>query len=169
MEETRIRKCTNAIPDIAFGDGMLKISCRIEERQITENDCEACINYRSKYIEYPIKVCSIELAEGLDLYKKSVGKIVRIKRCLEETEEKEYLGILLGEMFSCNAVSYKRKTGLLVVNPVLNPAIYVPELKKIVYGYESWWSFVQSQDEIKSISKDDVLRQFFIRILEENK
>lgn len=124
MGETRIRKCVNAIPDITFGNGMPKISCRLEEREITKNDCEACINYRSKYIEYPIEVCSIELLKGLDLYKKSVGKIVRIKPCLEETGEKEYLGILIGEMFSCNAVSYETKTGHLVVMSV-DPVQYV--------------------------------------------
>lgn len=137
MGETRIRKCTNAIPDIVFGNGTLKISCRIDGKEITGSDCEACMNYRSKYIEYPIEVASIELAEGFDLYKKSIGRIVRIKQCFEETEGKEYLGIFMGEIFSFNAVSYKRQEQHLVINPVLNPVIYIPEIKRIVYGYES--------------------------------
>lgn len=168
MEEIRIRKCENAIPENIFGDGTLKISCRINGKEITSNDCEKCMNYRSKYIEYPIEVASIELAEGFDLYKKSIGRIVRIKPCFEETEEKEYLGIFLGELFSCNAVSYKRKEKHLTVTPVLNPAIYVPELKQIVYGYESWWSFIENKDEISLISRDESLKQFFIHIFEEN-
>lgn len=168
MEEIKIRKCENAIPEIIFGDGTLKISCRINGKEITSNDCEKCMNYRSKYIEYPIEVASIELAEGFDLYKKSIGRIVRIKPCFEETEEKEYLGIFLGELFSCNAVSYKRKEKHLTVTPVLNPAIYVPELKQIVYGYESWWSFIENKDEIYSISKDDGLSHFFMDLYEDN-
>lgn len=168
MDKIRIRKCANAIPDIILGDGKLKISCCIDGKEITGNDCETCMNYRSKYIEYPIEVTSIELAEGFDLYKKSIGRIVRIKPCFEETEEKEYLGIFLGELFSCNAVSYKRQEKHLTVTPVLNPAIYVPELKQIVYGYESWWSFIENKDEISLISRDESLKQFFINIFEEN-
>lgn len=166
MEEKRIRKCANAIPDIRFGDGMLKISCRIEGKDITESNCEACMNYRSKYIEYPIEVASIELAEGFDLYKKSIGRPVRIKPCFEETEEKEYLGIFLGELFSCNAVSYKKQEKHLTITSVLNPAIYVPELKQIVYGYESWWSFVENKDEVNTISKDEELSRFFMDLYE---
>lgn len=151
MEEKRIRRCAYAMPDIVFAKETIKITCQIDEKEITEHDCETCPKYRSRYIEYPIEVSSIELADGVNLYKNSVGRIVRIKPCLEETEGKEYLGIFLGEMFSFNAVSYKRQEKHLVINPVLNPAIYIPELKRIVYGYESWWSFMEDEEETQHI------------------
>ena len=46
-----------------------------------------------------------------------------------------------------------------------NPAIYVPELRKIVFGCESWWGEIQSPDEIKDITDDDISNVWYVKLV----
>lgn len=46
-----------------------------------------------------------------------------------------------------------------------NPAIFVPELNKIVYGCESWWRKIKSIDDFKGISKEDIENTWYIKLL----
>jgi hypothetical protein len=45
-----------------------------------------------------------------------------------------------------------------------NPAIYVPELRKIIFGCGSWWSEIESPDEIKDITDDDIENCWYVRL-----
>ena len=54
------------------------------EGYVSNEDCEACECYKSRYIEYPIQVNAIETEklEGMMMY--ASGCPVRIKPCAEE-------------------------------------------------------------------------------------
>lgn len=47
-----------------------------------------------------------------------------------------------------------------------NPAIFVPELKKIIYGCESWWKTIQSVDEFSKISNEDINNTWYVKLLQ---
>ena len=48
-----------------------------------------------------------------------------------------------------------------------NPAIYVPELGKIIFGMESWWGIIESPEELKDISDDDISNTWYVKLLQE--
>lgn len=48
---------------------------------------------------------------------------------------------------------------ILTNRAVSNPAIFVPELKKIVWGMESYWREIKSADDFKGINREDIESQ----------
>ena len=48
-----------------------------------------------------------------------------------------------------------------------NPAIFVPELKKIIYGYESWWGAITNKDDLSdlNISDEDIENTWYVQLL----
>lgn len=119
---------------------------------ISEELCNSCQAFQSRYIEFPITVSNINLppSDG-DLYKKSIGSIVRVSPCGEEYKGKSFYGILLGELPYFPTVSFKHNE--LTFKMLPNPAIFVPELKKIIYGAESWWERVGAGKVDEDIKK----------------
>lgn len=61
---------------------------------------------------------------------------------------------------------YKESTGQLINSTMNNPAIFVPELKKIIYGCESWWKTIQSVDEFSKISNEDINNTWYVKLLQ---
>lgn len=52
--------------------------------------------------------------------------------------------------------SYNPDTGILTNSTMQNPGIFVPELRKIVYGCGSWWREIKSVDELEAITNEDI-------------
>jgi hypothetical protein len=48
-----------------------------------------------------------------------------------------------------------------------NPAIFVFELNKIVFGAESWWGVIENEDELKKIkiTQDDIDNVWYVKAL----
>ena len=92
--------------------------------------------------EFPEEISGIEPSGLVDL--REAGTPVVVRGCGED--QKSYLGILLGrlplELFSL----VERQTGKLHQFPRLNPCMYVPGLKKVVWGCESWWRPATKED-----------------------
>lgn len=77
------------------------------------------------------------------------GKMIRYESAKKESvspvknyNEKTYIGIYIGDLPIQILTSYKESTGQLINSTMNNPAIFVPELKKIIYGCESWWKTI---------------------------
>lgn len=134
-------------------------------QKITKEKCEGCPNFNSKFIEYPITVNKIENdfgdSKGLG---HEIGVPVKIRPCGNEYDKKTYFGIYLGDLPVSNFVMYNKGTGNLSILPHRNPAIYVPELKKIIYGCESWWCEIKDEEDIKEITDDDINGQWYVRL-----
>jgi hypothetical protein len=125
-----------------------------------------CDDYKSKYIEYPIEVSEIKVDwDSYSLYKESIGKFVRIRPCVKGYEGKTFLGLFLGELPSGPSVSYDEETKVVTIIPFTNPAIYVFDLKKIVFGMESWWGIIESEDDLKDITMDTINDQWYVKAL----
>ena len=57
-------------------------------------------------------------------------------------------------------------SGLGINSTMNNPAIFVPELKKIIYGCESWWKTIRSVDEFSKISNEDINNTWYVKLLQ---
>ena len=76
-----------------------------------------------------------------------------------------FLGIYLGDLPIAIHSSFNRKSGVLNNSTMNNSAIFVPELKKIIYGCESWWREIESVEDFKGISKEDIENTWYVKLL----
>lgn len=176
MEEkiTKMDKCRFCFPDLKkVGTDMKFVyHCSKKECEFNEESfCEGCKDFSSRYIEYPIEVSKINTehfsADGL--YSKRIGEIVKVRPCGKEYKGKTFVGILLGDLIVSPHISHDKKTNELNIGAITNPAIFVPELKKIIYGYESWWGTINNKDDLSdlNISDDDIQNTWYVKLLHE--
>jgi len=121
-------------------------------------------------IKYPITVNKITF-EGDAIYsqgwrKGSVGKFVSIRPCAPECEGKTYLGIYLGEFAVSVSAEYKEQDKELIINRAMaNPAMFVFDLNRVIFGYESWWGIVKNEDELRRITDFDIENIWYVKAL----
>jgi len=93
-----------------------------------------------------------------------VGDLVRIKPCGEEYGDKTYTGFLLGDLALSSTVSITDDK--IVCNwSNYNPAIFVPELGKVIMGCESWWGVIKSEEDLRQITQDDIENVWYVKFL----
>lgn len=127
-----------------------------------------CDNYKSRYIEYPIEVSKINTKENRDRFKDSrVGKFAKIRPCGEKYEGKTYLGLYLGEIPVGYGISHNPDTKELNISFSNNPAIFVFDLNEIIYGMESWWGIIESEEDLKEITESDINNIWYVKALKE--
>ncbi|MDD3230487.1 MAG: hypothetical protein PHE09_14905 [Oscillospiraceae bacterium] len=136
---------------------------------ITEDVCEGCEKYSSRYIEYPLTIQGIEdhFSENCKHHLYGCGQLVKINPCGEEYGGKTYLGILLGDLPISTTVSFHHDDQKLHIGAMTNPAIFVPELKKIIYGCESWWGRIEKPEDMKDITSEDIENTWYVQLLKE--
>jgi hypothetical protein len=137
--------------------------CRKQEyKKIDETECDNCPMYKSMFIEYPIEVTKID-QKPIDyqdcLYKSYIGKPVKVR-----VGQKTYLGVFLGELPTSAHIQHNEQSGVLTVNHMTNPAMFVPELNRIVFGHESWWSVLESTDDFKEITDQDIKNVWYVQL-----
>ena len=62
-------------------------------------------------------------------------------------------------------VSYDKDEQMLSISNMYNPAIFVPEINEVVFGYESWWSLINSSEDIEDITNDDISNVWYVKML----
>lgn len=153
-----------------YSDGVLEGNklvhlCSKKEDPISDDICENCTEYKPWCIIYPITVSKINnksIRDEYQLYKP--GALCAVKPC---DDDKTYLGLLLGELPTSIYSEYDVKTQELTNGVLLNPAIYVFELKKIVYGCESWWTRIKSEEDFHQITDKDIENTWYVKLLRE--
>lgn len=136
-----------------------------KERNVTVQECEECRHYKSRYIEYPITVNAIKVNKVEHHSLHEVGAPVRIRPCKKEYGDKTYLGIYLGDLPIQSTVSYHEETKELSVGTMSNPAIFVFELGKIIYGCESYWQIIDDPGFLKEIADEMINEQWYVKAL----
>lgn len=133
---------------------------------VTTVHCNQCKRFESKFIEYPLTINDID-NEKIDTTGLShkCGCLCEIHPCGEEYNGKSYLGIYLGDLPIMISSSYNKENGTLTNSAISNPAIFVPELKKVIYGCESWWREIQDIADFKGISKEDINNTWYVQLL----
>ena len=81
-------------------------------------------------------------------------------------EDKTRLGIYLGEM-RINVGAFRSETpDAIELKPVqANPCIFVFETGQLVYGIESWWGEIKSEEQLRQISNEDIDHVWYVKAL----
>lgn len=110
-------------------------------------------------------VLSVAVEKMDFLCKKDIGKLVRVRPCDEKYQGKTFLGIFLGELPIPMYVNYNKDEQMLSISNMYNPAIFVPEINEVVFGYESWWSLINPDEDIEDITNDDISNVWYVKML----
>ena len=106
------------------------------------------------------KELKISEENALDQFRCGTPVIIRLAK-----DDRTYFGILLGSIAEHPTASIDGNV-VTVSSGLQNPAIFIPELKKICFGYESWWREIESPDELKDvISDEDIDNCFYMKLL----
>lgn len=133
------------------------------EKRLELEDALTCKEYSCAYIEFPLTlenvfINNINYNKGLG---HNVGCLVAIKPC---SESKTYLGIYLGDLPQYISLGVD-KDNLMRVSSRTNPAIYVFDLQKIIFGSQSWWHELKSVDDLKDITDKDIDNTWYVKLL----
>lgn len=162
---TKKERCRHSYMDLVNANTLV-YRCKTQDyKEVCDNDCDNCAKYDSRFIEYPITVNSLE-TEAIDytdcLYKSYIGKPVAVRVC---ENNKTYIGLFLGELPIHVQTSYNNKSGELNIRHHFNPAMFVPELNRIVFGNESWWRIIESESQFSEITDVDIENTWYVKIL----
>lgn len=124
-------------------------------------------------MKLPIEVKDIQW-EGFErpeirpdrLFGTQVGAFVAVRLASKE-DTKTYLGIMLGD-YMRPQVTFDSETGTLTFKPTEfmgNPAMWVPDLNRIVMGFESWWGEIKSVEDLKQITDADIQNVWYVKAL----
>lgn len=109
------------------------------------------------------------LRKNSTIGKAKCGSLVSVRSCRKEHGDRTYVGIFLGEM--ATTISHSVSGSVVTARPSLhNPAIFVPELGDIVFGYESFWSLMDGDGETSVanvITDETISNTWYIKALRE--
>lgn len=149
-------------------NGVYSDNCKNWEVEYKVKNNLICDNYKSRYIEYPIEVSKINTNVNKGNYRDSqIGKFAKIAPCGEEYKGKTYLGLYLGDLPIGHSISHNPDNKELNVSFTNNPAIFIFDLNKIVYGMESWWGIIESEEDLKEITGNDINNIWYVKALKE--
>ena len=94
------------------------------------------------------------------------GSWVKVRPCDKKYNNKTYLGVMLGDLAISIRISVDND-GKLTILSHNNPAIYVPDLKEIIWGCGSWWGEVKDPNDLREISDADINNTWYVKCLAE--
>lgn len=121
-------------------------------------------------MKYPITVNKIVFSDGGVIAQPSpstVGKFVRVVPCSPAYEGKTFLGLYIGDIALGIGCSHKEENVLEVYLGTYNPAIFVFDLNKLIFGAESWWGEIETEDDLKQITNQDIENVWYVKALKQ--
>jgi len=120
-------------------------------------------------IKYPIEVSDIEIDEHFQPVEQPLtaktGDWVAVRPCAEKYGDKTHLGVMLGDMIQMPMARHNPETKVLSLMAIHNPAMWVPALKTVIWGSGSWWRVIDSPDDIRDVTDDDINGTPYMRAL----
>lgn len=99
------------------------------------------------------------------------GTFVSVRPCNPEYKDKTYLGLYIGEIalgFSVQREKLEDETEALTIERTMyNPSIFVFALNKVIFGIESWWGVIRSEDDLREISDADINDVWYVKALKQ--
>lgn len=121
-------------------------------------------------IEYPITVTGISFEMGDDpivpdrIIGAKPGAWVSVRPV---GDDKTYLGVMLGD-YAPPMVHFDKSTGVLRIGKSFgNPAMWVPDLNRVIMGWGSWWGEIKTPDGLRQISDTDIQNVWYVKALRE--
>lgn len=132
-----------------------------------EGDCEGCLRCSGTGFakkRYPWIITGVKW-DSKPLLKRVLSTWVKIRPCAAEFSGKTYLGWLLGDMALSQSISLDPDGTLVVSMAHYNPAIFVPDLDRVVFGRESWWGAIRSPSDLVGITDADISNVWYMKAL----
>ena len=129
-------------------------------------DCPHCSGTGSIKKKYPWVITGVEW-DCRPLLKRAKPTWVRVRPCAEEFKNQTYLGWLLGDMALSQMIKLSPEGVLTVSMAAHNPAIFVPELKRVIFGCESWWSALSAPADLAEISNAAINNTWYVMALKD--
>lgn len=157
--------------DKAIGDFMAGFAKSFEEHK---KQYEREHNYK-----FPITVTGVKFAIPEPISDKAalggrneVGQIVAIRPCADEYKDKTFLGILIGYVPIHRDLAFVRAEGKEEGELIFrimgdNPAIFVPDLKKVILGCASWWGAIKDEAHLKQITNEDIQNVWYVKAIKQ--
>lgn len=121
-------------------------------------------------IKFPITVNSIKCEDfGIkqSVFGYKTGNWVAVRVCNDSLKNKTFLGVYLSDLSIGAIVSFNQKNRKLTISDYSNPIIYIPDIKQLFMGCESWWKKIESPEDLKSITNADIENIWYVRALKE--
>jgi len=115
-------------------------------------------------IKFPIEVSGIKSFRKTFKATVPVGSWVSIRPA---ADPKTYLGIHLGDLLIGVDYFYHTEKKSIEIFSNNNPAIYVPDLKRVVWGCESWWGIIKNPEGLKAITDADIQNIWYVKAFNE--
>jgi len=118
----------------------------------------------SHEFKFPMEISKIH-HHGMGKYMPfpDVGSLVRIRPV---DSDKTHLGLYLGDLAREIMIARGSKSKALMLTERTNPAIWVFDLKKIVWGDSSWWSVISDEKELDKLITDlDIQNVWYVKAL----
>lgn len=121
-----------------------------------------------KEIKFPLEISEVTVnllkTDLFSAFNPKVGSFVAVRPI---DDEKTYLGVFIGSFITGDCYNaYNKNTKqfkLMSGNP--NPVIFIPDLNKVVWGYESWWAEIVNENELREITNGDIENLWYIKAL----
>lgn len=108
----------------------------------------------------------LEYGKGDSINTRGCGTPVKVRPCAEKYNNKTYFGILIGEVPLSLHSSIDEEGNLTVSRSMYNPAIFVPELKEIIYGCGSWWGEIETEEALEKVITDETIENvWYMKLL----
>jgi len=137
--------------------------------------CRICKGTGKREPFYPVVATQIsvdmkEVFRPKMLFGGACGDFVSIRTILKDDDPndgKTFLGVIIGELATCGVLHRDNKEpGLVRVEPGLHyPMIFVPDLARVVFGYESWWGRINSPDDLRQITDATINNVWYVQAL----
>jgi hypothetical protein len=139
------------------------------EEKVCEDYIAGMLANPTRFLTFPITVHGITYSDS-DLFGFDIGyerfSLVSVRPCEKALKGKTFLGIYIGQLPQGVGISYHRESGVLAARFAYhNPAIWVPELQKIVWGSGSWWSPIESLDALRAITDEEINNTWYVKLL----
>jgi hypothetical protein len=94
------------------------------------------------------------------------GRPVQVMPAGKEYGGKNYFGVLLGDLPRSIHHEIDSDGNLIATRSFYNPSIFVPELGAIVYGSESWWREIESEEDLDElITAETIKNVWYVKAL----
>ncbi len=132
-----------------------------------DDPCDGCNGSGRQKAIFPWIVEDVEFLDRPAIMPGRRGATwVAVRPCDAACGGKTYLGWLLGDIALSVSVSFNRGT-LTVGKSMYNPAIFVPDLGRVVFGRGSWWGAIKSPDDLRRISDADIGSVWYVRMMKD--
>jgi len=175
MKIKQVKKNSNDTKQKSCSNCKLRISCKLLKEQLEQNNITneyaeslvsmsfICDNYKQMFIEYPILVQKITTDYNFDKHNEqlNVGKYCITTIFEDGYENIPYLGLYLGEQPLSILSAYESESATIRNKFITNPAIYIFSFKKIFFGVNTKWKFIENIEDLKLVEDEKLSCGFF--------